>query len=205
MPDETKKPDAPKKPAADPATRKYPLNLPDTAFPMRGDLARREPQWVKQWQMALPLHAEFRTMPMLFYVPPLSPVRPNAHAEDNDWFQNIDNARLPLAFLASLFSAGNVEKVRYALRKESAVRTYRRAVTTGDVPIATAIGLLEQADCSRAEAEAIYRMTTLADFQERFVIPPMHREQAIEMLEATGDHKGAAGFAPVARTQRGAL
>jgi isoleucyl-tRNA synthetase len=26
------------------------LNLPDTPFPMRGDLAKREPQWVKQWQ-----------------------------------------------------------------------------------------------------------------------------------------------------------
>src|SRR5437763_2000415 len=26
------------------------LNLPDTPFPMRGDLARREPQWVRQWQ-----------------------------------------------------------------------------------------------------------------------------------------------------------
>ncbi|MHB1091285.1 isoleucine--tRNA ligase [Thiobacillus sp.] len=26
------------------------LNLPDTPFPMRGDLARREPGWVKNWQ-----------------------------------------------------------------------------------------------------------------------------------------------------------
>ena len=26
------------------------LNLPETPFPMRGDLARREPQWVKEWQ-----------------------------------------------------------------------------------------------------------------------------------------------------------
>jgi len=26
------------------------LNLPDTPFPMRGDLARREPVWVKEWQ-----------------------------------------------------------------------------------------------------------------------------------------------------------
>jgi isoleucyl-tRNA synthetase len=25
------------------------LNLPDTEFPMRGDLAKREPQWVKEW------------------------------------------------------------------------------------------------------------------------------------------------------------
>ncbi len=29
---------------------KYPVNLPDTPFPMRGDLARREPLWVKEWQ-----------------------------------------------------------------------------------------------------------------------------------------------------------
>jgi isoleucyl-tRNA synthetase len=49
MPDETKKTDASKKPAADPATRKYPLNLPDTPFQMRGDLAKREPQWIKDW------------------------------------------------------------------------------------------------------------------------------------------------------------
>ena len=26
------------------------LNLPDTPFPMRGDLPKREPQWVAQWQ-----------------------------------------------------------------------------------------------------------------------------------------------------------
>ena len=25
------------------------LNLPDTPFPMRGDLPKREPGWVKQW------------------------------------------------------------------------------------------------------------------------------------------------------------
>ncbi|MPT40861.1 MAG: isoleucine--tRNA ligase, partial [Achromobacter sp.] len=26
------------------------LNLPDTPFPMRGDLARREPAWISQWE-----------------------------------------------------------------------------------------------------------------------------------------------------------
>ncbi|MCP4975123.1 MAG: nitrate reductase subunit beta, partial [Maribacter sp.] len=30
-------------------------------------------KFVKEWGMALPLHPEFRTMPMLFYVPPLLP------------------------------------------------------------------------------------------------------------------------------------
>src|SRR5262245_66345835 len=42
--------DADKNPPADPATKKYPLNLPDTPFPMRGDLPKREPQWVQEWQ-----------------------------------------------------------------------------------------------------------------------------------------------------------
>ncbi len=29
---------------------KYKLNLPETSFPMRGDLAKREPAWLKEWQ-----------------------------------------------------------------------------------------------------------------------------------------------------------
>lgn len=29
---------------------KYPLNLPETSFPMRGNLAQREPAWLKDWQ-----------------------------------------------------------------------------------------------------------------------------------------------------------
>jgi isoleucyl-tRNA synthetase len=29
---------------------KYPLNLPETSFPMRGDLAKREPAWLTSWQ-----------------------------------------------------------------------------------------------------------------------------------------------------------
>ncbi len=30
--------------------KKYPLNLPDTTFPMRGDMAKREPQMLARWQ-----------------------------------------------------------------------------------------------------------------------------------------------------------
>ena len=37
--------------SADPAKTDYrsTLNLPDTPFPMRGDLPKREPGWVKEW------------------------------------------------------------------------------------------------------------------------------------------------------------
>jgi isoleucyl-tRNA synthetase len=38
-----------KKESAKPAS-KYPVNMTETPFPMRGDLAKREPQWVKSWQ-----------------------------------------------------------------------------------------------------------------------------------------------------------
>jgi isoleucyl-tRNA synthetase len=34
----------------DPRDYKSTLNLPDTPFPMRGDLARREPEWIAAWQ-----------------------------------------------------------------------------------------------------------------------------------------------------------
>jgi isoleucyl-tRNA synthetase len=36
---------------------KYPLNLPDTPFPMRGDLAKREPKWVAEWTEKKLYHA----------------------------------------------------------------------------------------------------------------------------------------------------
>ena len=32
------------------AVSKYPVNMTETPFPMRGDLAKREPKWVKEWQ-----------------------------------------------------------------------------------------------------------------------------------------------------------
>jgi hypothetical protein len=28
----------------------YPVNLLDTEFPMRGDLPKREPKWIKEWK-----------------------------------------------------------------------------------------------------------------------------------------------------------
>ena len=42
------------------------------------DAAQKSPvyRFVKTFGLALPLHAEYRTLPMLFYVPPLLPVEP---------------------------------------------------------------------------------------------------------------------------------
>ena len=53
--------------------------------------AERSPVWklISRYEVALPLHPEYRTMPMVWYIPPLSPVvdviRDSGHdAEDAD-------------------------------------------------------------------------------------------------------------------------
>lgn len=165
-------------------------------------------KFVKQWKIALPPHIEFRTMPMLFYVPPMSPVM--ASKEDDvvssvsdNFFHDIEHARVPLKFLGNLFGAGHEGKVVYALKKQKAVRTYRRALTVGDIDMSVAEKILLEADCTKAEAEAIYRLTSLCAFEDRFVIPPMHREEAIEMMEDVHAHRSSVGFGFMSGPRRG--
>jgi nitrate reductase / nitrite oxidoreductase, beta subunit len=172
--------------------------------------AQRSPvyKFVKAWKIALPPHIEFRTLPMLFYVPPMSPVMANqngntvSHTSD-DLFHDIDQSRVPLKFLANLFGAGNEEMVRYALCKQKAVRWYRRALTVGDVTMELAERMLREADSSVGEAEAIYQLTSLCTFEDRFVIPPMHREEALQMLEDPLVNKQSSGFGFVEGPKRG--
>jgi nitrate reductase beta subunit len=172
--------------------------------------AQRSPvyRFVKQWKIALPPHIEYRTLPMLFYVPPMAPVMASKetgtveHVSD-ELFHDIEDARVPMRFLANLFGAGQEAPVRYALRKQKAVRWYRRALTVGDVDMAVAQRMLSEADCSPEEAEAIYRLTSLCTFDERFVIPPGHRELAIQMLDDPLAYKQATGFGFVSEPHRG--
>jgi len=89
------------------------------------------------------------------------------------------------------------------LRKQKAVRCYRRALTVGDLEMAVAERMLREAECTKEEAEAIYRLTSLCTFNDRFVIPPMHREEAIEMLTDPLEHKQNTGFGFLTGPKRG--
>jgi len=165
-------------------------------------------KFVKIWGLGLPPHLEWRTMPMLFYVPPLLPVLASREsgAIDNqieDLFGDESSMRMPISFLANLLGAGNEGLVRYALRKQYAVRQWRRAVTVGDIDKADAEKLLAAADCTPAQANAIYKLTSLATFDDRFVIPPAHREEAIEMMQDPLEHKQEAGFGFRSAPRRG--
>ncbi|MEX1256195.1 MAG: nitrate reductase subunit beta [Gemmatimonadota bacterium] len=179
-------------------------------------------KFVKVWNLALPLHPEFRTLPMLFYVPPLLPVmaavtktadseqagkiNPIAKDWSDGWLYNtttrelfgtIDDARFPLKYMANLFSAGDTAAVADRLKKLMAVRLHRRLATVGDVDEATVSSALADTRLTPELAEAIYYLTSLAKFDDRFVIPAAHREQAIELMDDTGDVnsvKGETGF-----------
>ena len=156
-------------------------------------------KFVKEWGLGLPLHTEFRTLPMLFYVPPLSPVLSTTQGgtvrnDSDDLFADIEKARVPIQFMGKLFAGGNDGKVRYALKKQYAVRMLRRHLTVGDIDLETAERALQEAECSQAEADAIYKLTSLATFDDRFVIPPAQREMAIEMLNDPLEHKKSTGF-----------
>ncbi len=109
-------------------------------------------------------------------------------------FADIEKLRPPLASLSPLSSAGNEGKVRYTLRKQLAVRTWRRHVTVGDISEELAKKALAEADCSPEEADAIFKLTALATFDDRFVIPPFQREMAMEMMVDPHDHRSSAGF-----------
>jgi nitrate reductase beta subunit len=173
--------------------------------------AQRSPVWkfVKEWGIALPPHIEYRTFPMLFYVPPLLPVMSTQGAgsvrSDLDaLFADTEKARVPMEYLGRLFAAGNDGKLRYALKKQMAVRVARRHLTVGDVTKAEAERALAQADTTWEQADAIYRMTALATFEDRFVIPPSQREMAIEMMEDPHDRRSSTGFGFRAAPARGA-
>ena len=66
--------------------------------------AQRSPIWdlIMKYEVALPLHPEYRTMPMVWYIPPLSPVvdvikDTGYDAEDVDnLFGAIDTLRIPV-------------------------------------------------------------------------------------------------------------
>jgi nitrate reductase beta subunit len=105
---------------------------------------------------------------MVWYVPPLSPVQ---GASDGDAvFAAIEQMRIPVDYLASLFTAGDTEPVLRALRRLAAMRAYMRARTVDGV------------DGERdPEVEEMYRLLSLAKYCERFVVPPGRGNEALAL------------------------
>jgi nitrate reductase / nitrite oxidoreductase, beta subunit len=162
-------------------------------------------KFVKRWGLALPLHPEFRTLPMLFYVPPMLPVLGRMNETgiyDNSGVEglgqmisSLEQARIPIKYMASLFTAGNTDIVEEVYRKQIAVRLYKRSQRVKDISPAEAQEAMRIGRTTPEECEAIFNLTSLPTFEERFVIPAMAREEAVEQGALDPyTHKPAAGF-----------
>lgn len=166
-------------------------------------------KFVKEWEIALPLHPEFRTLPNLFYVPPMLPAMAQVDEKglyettSTEMFPGIDHNRMPMQYLASLFSIGDTKVIANIYEKLLSVKLHRRNATVGDLSEENVKNLMTRAKVGPETADAIFRLTSLATFEERFVIPPAHREESIEMIEATADAKGETGFGFKMRPKRG--
>ncbi|GAA0454859.1 nitrate reductase subunit beta [Actinoplanes capillaceus] len=165
--------------------------------------ARRSPVWdlIMKYEVALPLHPEYRTMPMVWYIPPLSPVvdvlRDTGHdGEDpHNLFGAVDALRIPMEYLAELFTAGDPAPVREALNRLAAMRAYQRRINLGEKPdgsIPAAVGMTPE------EMDEMYRLLAIAKYEQRYVIPSAHAEDA-HRLEGLGaecslDYEGGPGM-----------
>jgi nitrate reductase / nitrite oxidoreductase, beta subunit len=154
--------------------------------------ARQSPIWkmAMEWKVAFPLHPEYRTLPMVWYIPPLSPIQNAAEAgaiSSNNGMPDVRNLRIPLKYLANMLTAGDEEPVATALERMLAMRAYMRAKTVEGV---IDEGIAEKVGLSGRIIEDMYKIMALADYEDRFVIPTTHREQ----VEEAYDLKGGCGF-----------
>ena len=166
------------------------------------DACRRSPVYmmVKDWEIALPLHPEFRTLPSLFYIPPESPIQTaapngkNVHnmIDSKSVLPNLDEFRIPIQYLATLLAAGNVDEVAKALRRQLAVREYRRSIR---VDGKANLAVLKEAGITETDAKDMHRLLALAHYHERFVIATTRRERTEEKPYI---ERGFAGYTEMA-------
>jgi nitrate reductase beta subunit len=139
------------------------------------------------WKVAFPLHPEFRTLPMVWYVPPLSPIQSAAAAgalEMDGAMPDVKSLRIPVKYLANLLTAGREAPVTLALERMLAMRAYMRAKTVDGVidhKIAERVGL------SARQIDEMFRVMSIANYEDRFVIPTTHREAGEDAFELRGE------------------
>lgn len=154
------------------------------------EAAQKSPiyKMIKDWKIALPLHPEYRTLPMVWYIPPLSPIMNMFEGKGSttaaeDIFPAIDEMRIPIEYLANLLTAGDQTHIRTTLKKMAVMRSYMRNIQTNkpvNMPELDTVGLSEK------DIKEMYRLLAIAKYDDRFVIPPSHRENVADLYEEQG-------------------
>ncbi|MGW0250324.1 nitrate reductase subunit beta [Nocardia goodfellowii] len=153
------------------------------------EAARRSPvhALISEYRVALPLHPEYRTMPMVWYIPPLSPVvdavaDSGFDGEDaGNLFGAIDALRIPIQYLAELFTAGDIAPVRLSLDRLAAMRSHMADLNLGRTVTedkAAAVGM------TAAAIERMFHLLAVAKYEDRYVIPTAAMSEAHQLEEA---------------------
>src|SRR5699024_1625100 len=136
------------------------------------------------------LHPEYRTLPMVWYVPPLSPIMNHITNEDelstDGYIPAVDQMRIPMEYLASLLTADDVDVIRKVLLKLTAMRVYMRGKTVGGIDEFRQSQLVKEADTNPEELEEMARLLGVAKYNERFVIPTGRREMDDDLYYKQG-------------------
>jgi nitrate reductase beta subunit len=148
------------------------------------DAAKKSPVYkmAVEWKIAFPIHPEFRTLPMMWYVPPLSPVQSQIDqgslpTEADGVIPKASALRFPVQYLANLLTAGDEAPIISALNRMLAMRSNQRSKAIqgeANTEVLEAVGMTEQ------QAEAMYQMLGIANYEDRFVIPTAHEEMTQE-------------------------
>jgi len=141
-----------------------------------------------EYKLAFPLHPEYRTLPMVWYVPPLSPIM--SHFEGKDSIQNpdmifpaIEEMRTPIQYLANMLTAGDTKTVKEALQRMAMMRSFMRAKFTKH-PFEDS--KLARVGLNAYQMEEMYRLLAIAKYEDRFVIPTSHKEGYMDTYRAQG-------------------
>jgi nitrate reductase / nitrite oxidoreductase, beta subunit len=159
------------------------------------EAAQKSPiyKMIIDWKIALPLHPEYRTLPMVWYIPPLSPIMNmfegvGSTSSAEDIFPAIEQMRIPIDYLANLLTAGDTSHIRTVLKKMAVLRTYMRSVQTNKQPN---LSIINELNLTEQDMKDMYRLLAIAKYNDRFVIPASHREQVADLY----DEQGSCGLA----------
>jgi hypothetical protein len=123
-----------------------------------------------------------------------NPAAPNAPTGPGDGWINLfgalDSLRIPIEYLAELFSAGDPAPVASSLRKLAAMRSYMRDVNLGREPQAS---IPESVGMTEESVYEMYRLLAIAKYEDRYVIPKAHAETARGLEETACSLDGDGG------------
>ena len=117
------------------------------------------------WKLALPLHPEYRTLPMVWYVPPLSPIQSVADAgglpSNGNILPAVESLRIPVQYGES------AERRRYR------TGLARAETDDGDAPLqrsqtvegVTDTRAIEEVGLSVEQVEEMYRYLAIANYE----------------------------------------